>query len=53
LKALSEAAEEADNSGLFLSPSGSQTNPYLGEVVVVSNAPAGDDDPFLGTVAES
>ena len=35
------------------SPSGSQNNPSLGQVLIVAIAPANDTDPFLGTVTET
>ena len=34
------------------SPSGSQANPDLGEIVIVDSAPATDSGPFLGTINE-
>jgi hypothetical protein len=33
-------------------PGPNNSNPSLGEVVVVNTVPAGDSDPFLGSVSE-
>ncbi|MGH9691084.1 MAG: hypothetical protein ACRD4C_08420 [Candidatus Acidiferrales bacterium] len=45
--------QKIEVSSVVGSPSGSQTDPTLGEVIVVDSAPGGVPDVFLGTIAEN